>query len=119
MRDVVDGLIERNLAMIDDVAVLPKSTTARQFMQMVMRGEIEPTPRQMTAAKALIEYEEPRLSAVAVGHFEGKDFASQLERAILRSKAPYVPRPALLAPPEQHSADELKKPFTLPRRHFR
>jgi hypothetical protein len=97
--------------MIEPQCVLPKGTTAREFMQMVLRGEIEPTPRQMSAAKALIEYEEPRLSAVAVGHFDGKDFASQLERAISRSQAPYIPKPALLSPPVQHSADELKKPF--------
>jgi hypothetical protein len=85
-----------------------------------MRGEIDPEPKQMNAAKVLIEYEEAKLTAVAVGHFEGKDFASQLERALARSEAArdYVPRPALLPPPE-HSAEELKKPFVLRRRNLR
>ena len=117
MSDELEDILDRMEQQSESVA-LPKGTTARQFMQMVMRGELEPTPKQFSAAKALIEYEEPKLSAVAVGHFEGKDFASQLERAILRSQAPYVPRPALLSPPE-HPADELKKPFTFPRRNFR
>jgi len=72
----------------------PKGTTARQFLQMVMRGEIDPIPKQFNAAKVLIEYQEAKLSAVALGHFDGQDFASALERAILRSQAPYVPRPA-------------------------
>jgi hypothetical protein len=61
--------------------VLPKSITARQFMQMVMRGEIEPSPKQFNAAKALIEYEEPKLSAVAVGHVDGNSFAQALEKS--------------------------------------
>jgi hypothetical protein len=96
---------------------LPEGTTARQFMQMVMRGEIEPTPRQMTAAKVLIEYQEAKLSTVAVGHFEGKDFASMLERAILRSQSPYVTR--ALPAPEQHPASELKGNFPVRRRNLR
>jgi hypothetical protein len=102
----------------DEEAMLPEGTTARQFLQMVMRGEIDPEPTQMNAAKVLIEYEEAKLSAVAVGHFEGKDFASQLERAISRSQAPYVPRPALPAP-EQHPASELKGNFPMRRRNLR
>ena len=82
-------LIEERQKRVDEMngvgVLLPKGTTARQFMQMVMRGEIDPEPKQMNAAKVLIEYEEAKLTAVAMGHFDGKDFASQLERAILRS----------------------------------
>src|SRR5262249_32450863 len=84
--------------------------------QMVMRGELEPTPRQMSAAKALIEYE-PKLSAVAVGHMDGTSFAAALERCIARSKEP-PPKSALL-PPVQHSAEEVKRPFPLRRRNLR
>ena len=53
-------------------ATLPEGTTARQFLPMVMRGEIDPEPRQMNAAKVLIEYEEPKLSAVGVAHMDGQ-----------------------------------------------
>ena len=83
---------------------------------MVMRGEIDPEPKQMNAAKVLIEHEEPRLSAVAVGHMDGTSFAAALERAILRSKSP--PPPAALPAP-QHPASELKGNFPVRRRYLR
>jgi hypothetical protein len=113
-------LIEERQRRVDEmngVGVLPKGTTARQFLQMVMRGELEPTHKQFIAAKVLIEYEEPKLSAVAVGHMDGTSFAAQLDRCIERSKAPYVPRalPAL----EQHPASELKGNFPMRRRNLR
>ena len=73
--------------------------------------------RQINAARTLIEYEEPRLSAVAVGHMDGTSFAAALERAILRSQQP--PPPAALMPPEQHPAGEVKGPFPLRRRNLR
>jgi hypothetical protein len=113
----VTELVDLSVRVVELEQSLPEGITARQFMQMVMRGEIEPTPRQMTAAKVLIEYQEPKLSAVAIGHMDGTSFAQALERALARSSAPYVPRPAL-APP-QHPRDEVRKPFTMPRRNFR
>src|SRR5262249_49116408 len=93
-------------------------STARQFLRMVMRGEIDPEPKQLNAAKVLIEYEEPRLSAVAVGHLDGNSFAQALERCLARSSAPYIPKPALPAP-EQHPASELKGNFPMRRRNLR
>jgi hypothetical protein len=113
-------LIEERQRRVDEMngqGVLPKGITARQFMQMVMRGEIEPTPKQFSAAKELIAYEEPKLTAVAVGHMDGTSFAAALERAIMRSEQP--PNAALLPAPEQHPASELRKPFTFPRRNLR
>ena len=83
-----------------------------------MRGEIDPPPKQINAAKVLIEYEEPRLSAVAVGHLDGNSFAQALERPLARSSAPYIPKPALPAP-EQHPASELKGNFPMRRRNLR
>jgi hypothetical protein len=116
-------LIEERQKRVDEMngvgVLLPKGITARQFMQMVMRGEIDPEPKQMNAAKVLIEYEEAKLTAVAMGHFDGKDFASQLERAISRSQAPYVPRAALAPPVEEHPASEVSKPFVMRRRNLR
>jgi hypothetical protein len=102
---------------MNGMCVLPAGTTARQFMQMVMRGEIDPAPKQFSAAKALIEYEEPKLSAVTVGHMDGTSFAQALERAILRSKGP--PPTALAPPPLQHPASELKGNFSMRRRNLR
>jgi hypothetical protein len=112
--------------LLDDLSVkfveleqsLPKGCTARQFLQMVMRGEIDPEPKQINAAKVLIEYEEAKLSAVAIGHMDGTSFAQALERALKRSAATYIPKPTLPTP--EQSADVLKKPFTsFPRRNLR
>jgi hypothetical protein len=111
-------LVDLSVRVVEEEQSLPEGVTARQFLQMVMRGEIDPEPKQMNAAKVLIEYEEPKLSAVAVGHMDGISFAQALERAIERSKQP-PPKAALLPPPQQHSPEELKKPFAFPRRNLR
>ena len=110
MTDAIDELIERNLAMI------PEGIRAKELLQMVYRGLIQLTPQQMRAAEKCLEFEEPKVSAVAVGHFDGKDFATQLEKAIQRSQQP--PPPAALAPP-QHPASELKGNFPVRRRNLR
>ena len=111
MTDAIDELIERNLAMI------PEGIKAKELLQMVYRGLIQLTPQQMRAAEKCLEFEEPKVSAVAVGHFDGKDFATQLEKAIARSQQP--PPPAALMPPEQHPASEVKGPFVMRRRNLR
>ena len=90
---------------------------ALEYLQSIYRDPMEPTPVRMNAAKAALEYEQPRLSAVAVGHFNKTDFASMLERAIERSKASYVPR--ALPAPEQHPASEVKGNFPVRRRNLR
>jgi hypothetical protein len=113
LEDVLDRIEQQD----EQVPTLPRGTTARQFLGMVMRGEIDPQPKQINAAKVLIEFEEAKLTAVAMGHFDGKDFASQLERAILRSQSPYVPR--ALPASEQHPASELKGNFPVRRRNLR
>ena len=115
MLDTVDAALGELLE--DPRPTLPEGCTARQFLGMVMRGEIDPPPKQINAAKVLIEYEEAKLSAVAMGHFDGTDFASMLERAIERSKASYVPR--ALPAPEQHPASELKGNFVRRRKNLR
>jgi hypothetical protein len=114
-----EELIDLNVRVLSEEASLPAGCTARQFLQLVMRGEIDPPPKQINAAKVLIEYEEAKLTAVAMGHFDKSDFASMLDRAIERSRAPFVPRPALLPAPEQHPASELKGNFPVRRRNLR
>jgi hypothetical protein len=113
----VSELVDLSVRVVEELEQsLPEGCTARQFMQMVMRGEIEPTPRQMTAAKVLIEYQEPRLSAVAVGDMDGQSFAQALERCIARSKGA---APTAALPPPQHPASEVKGPFVMRRRNLR
>ena len=116
MLDTVNEALDELLE--DQKPRLPKGCTARQFLQMVMRGEIDALPKQINAAKVLIEYEEPKLSAVAVGHLDGTSFAQALERCIARSQQP-PPKAALLPAPEQHPASELKGNFPMRRRNLR
>jgi hypothetical protein len=114
-REVLDQLLaeieEKRLA-------LPQDVTAKQLLQMVYRGEVEVTPQQFNAAKVCLEYEQPKLTAVALGHFDGTDFAAALDRCIERSKRP-PPKAALLPAPDQHPASEVKGPFVLRRRNLR
>jgi hypothetical protein len=119
MRDVVDGLIERNLAMIEEEPTLPDDMTAKQALELEMRGRIKLTPSQFRAAKELLPYENPKLSAVMSARVDERSFAHALERALERSKAPYVPKPALLPHAEQHPASELKGNFPMRRRNLR
>jgi len=114
LEDILDRMEQQS-----ETVALPCDVTAKQLLQMVYRGELELSPQQFNAAKVCLEYEQPKLTAVAVGHLDQSSFAQTLERALARSEAArdYVPRPALLPPPE-HSADELKKPFVLRRRNL-
>lgn len=110
-------MIARNLA-LDDEASLPEGCTAKEALQMELRGEVRLTPSQFRAAKELLPYEQPKLTAVAIGHMDGTSFAQAQERAIARSDGP-PPKAALLPAPEQHSASELKGNFPLRRRNLR
>jgi hypothetical protein len=115
----VTELVDLSVRVVEELEQsLPEGITARQFLGMVMRGEIDPPPKQINAAKVLIEYEEAKLSAVAIGHLDQNSFAQALDRAIARSKAPYVPR-ALPAPVVEHSREEVRRPFSRMRRNLR
>ena len=72
-----------------------------------------------TRLRAAIEaapYRHPKLAVTGHPHFEGKDFASQLERAIARSRSE---TPAMLSAPKivEHDAVELKTPNQRYRRY--
>ena len=71
---------------------LPKDIRALELLQMVYRGELKATPQQMRAAIESLPYENPKLSAVAVGYLTGEDFPSQLDRAIERSNGAREPK---------------------------
>lgn len=62
--------------------LVPQGVRALELLQMVYRGEMKATSHQMRAAIEALPYENPRLSAVAVGHLTGEDFASRLDRAV-------------------------------------
>src|SRR5262245_52277784 len=69
---------------------LPKDVRALELLQMVYRGEAKATPQQMRASIESLPYENPKLSAVAVGYLTGEDFASRLERAIERANGKLI-----------------------------
>jgi|SRR6516164_4250275 hypothetical protein len=64
---------------------LPKQTRALELLQMVYRGEFKASPQQLRSAIEALPYENPKLSAVAVGYLNAHDFASRLDQAIERS----------------------------------
>ena len=89
--------------------VLPEGTTAKQALEMVYRGLIILSPQQFRAAVERLQFEVPKVSAVAISHMNGNDFASALDRAISRSRGE---TPALPSPETpQLDASELKKPM--------
>jgi hypothetical protein len=77
--------------------------TPVDFMEAVYLNPNLPLNTRLRAAIEAAPYRHPKLAVTAHGHFEGKDFASQLERAIARSRGE---APALLNPPKviEHEA---------------
>jgi hypothetical protein len=79
-------LVDLSVKVVEPERSLPKDTRALELLQMVYRGEFKASPQQMRAAIESLPYENPKLSAVAVGHLTGEDFYNRLERAINRSE---------------------------------
>ena len=106
MVDAVDEVLNR-IEQQKEEPQLPGGIMALPLLQMAYRGKVKLTPQQARCAIEALPYENPKLSAVAHGHFDGTDFASRLERAIERSKSPL----ALNAPAAiERDPSELKKP---------
>src|SRR5215472_16546128 len=80
--------------------------TPVDFMEAVYLNPNLPLNTRLRAAIEAAPYRHPKLATTAHGHFEGKDFASQLERAIARSRGEI---PALLTAPKvvEHDPAEL------------
>jgi hypothetical protein len=97
---------------------LPEGIMALPLLQMAYRGKVKLTPQQARCAIEALPYEVPKLSAVAHGHFDGTDFATQLERAIERSRQPLpLPPPKVIEHEPPVSAEEMKAPFQRYRRY--
>ena len=111
MTDAINEALAKLEQQQDELA--PAGETGLALLQSIYRNPNQPLNARMRAAIEALPYENPKLSAVAHGHFEGKDFATQLERAIERSKQPV---PLLDPPAEQLLASELKKPIQRYRR---
>ena len=68
----------------------PKTISALKYLQSIYRNPMEPTGVRIRAAIESLPYENPKLSAVAVGYMNAEDFASRLDRAIERSNGKLI-----------------------------
>jgi hypothetical protein len=71
---------------------VPAGTSPLDFLCAIFCDARQPMHRRLRAAIEAAPYVHSKLSAVAVGHMSGEDFASRLERAIERSRV----RPKLI-----------------------
>jgi hypothetical protein len=69
----------------EQTVVLPDGMTIPNIADAVIRGKVKLSPQQMRLLVELLPFYLPKLSAVAVGHFAGEDFAARLDRAVTRS----------------------------------
>ena len=80
----VEVLLEQYGRMASQVTLLPRGIKAKDFLGMVMRGEIQATPQQIRAAENLLTIEEPKRKA------EGQNYEDQfpykLEEALRKSE---------------------------------
>ena len=83
MGSILDGLDELGGGLRP--TQIPDGVGAFELGQMVYRGEVVLTPQQVSMLKEMLQYEAPKLQAIAVGRLQGEDFATRLERAIMRS----------------------------------
>jgi hypothetical protein len=88
-------------------SVVPEGETSLQLLQAIYRDKKRPLNVRVRCAIEALPFENPKVSAVAISHMTGNDFASALDRAIERSKAPLaLNAPAII----EHDPAELKKP---------
>ena len=99
---------------------LPDDIKALELLQMAYRGQVKLTPQQTRCAIEALAYENPKVSAIAYGHFNGQSMAEALDRAIARSHSPHVMNkpPALPGPTIEHDPKEMGGPFTRLERRF-
>jgi hypothetical protein len=64
---------------------LASGETALALLQSVYRNPQVPLPVRIRCASEALPYEAPRLSAMAAASLNGNDFATALDRAIMRS----------------------------------
>ena len=80
---MMDGFIDLSVVGIVEGKPEPEGTTALGLLQAAYRDVTQPLSVRMRAAIEAAPFESPKLSATAV--LTSEDFATRLERAILRS----------------------------------
>jgi hypothetical protein len=85
---------------------------ALEYLQSIYRNALEATTVRMRAAIECLPFENPKLSATAIGHFDGQTFAEALDRCLERSRQP----PQLNGKVQELPESELKQPMARYRR---
>jgi hypothetical protein len=96
------------MAKINDLEITPVD-----FLEAVYLNPNLPLATRLRAAIEAAPYRHPKLSAAAIGHFDGKSFAEALVRCIERSRSP---TPSLNGPVEPLPTTVANKPFQALRR---
>jgi hypothetical protein len=110
--------VDAALAELEEEPVVPEGETSLELLQAIYRDKKQPLNVRVRCAVEALAHEYPRVSAVAVSHMNGQDFASALERAIERSKKPLpLPAPKTIDHEPSVTAAEMKAPFSRYRRY--
>ena len=106
--------VDAALAELEEEPDVPEGETSLQLSQANYRNKEQPLNVRVRCAIEALPFENPKVSAVAVSHMNGQDFASALERAIQRSKSPLaLNAPAVI----EHDPSEMKTPNQRYRRY--
>jgi hypothetical protein len=69
----------------EELIELTPHETSLDFFRKIYHSVRQPMSRRMRAAEFALQFEHPKLGAIATASINGQDFASMLEKAILRS----------------------------------
>ena len=72
----------RELMQSDPPKLDEEQVNSIEYLRRIYRDPTQPIAVRMRAAIESLPYENPKITAVAVGHLTGEDFYNRLERAI-------------------------------------
>jgi hypothetical protein len=70
---------------MEELIELAPHETSLDFFRKIYHSVRQPMTRRMRAAEFALQFEHPKLGAIATASMNGRDFASLLERAIRAS----------------------------------
>ena len=115
--------VDETLSRFDDepeLIELGPGETSLDFFQRIYRSIRQPMARRMRAAEFALQFEHPKLGAIATASMNSRDFASMLDRAIQRSQVKLIEHQPAPAPPSPPPPPSPTPGFTpVPDRGFR